>query len=645
MLLTTSAKVNAVKSLMREKKYSEALEIAEKINPEKVTSLYDLSAIAEVYMRKGRMQEAHDLYVEMYGRNKTHKVMTGLIEICLKMKEPKEAEGYLREFRQMEPNNPERLIYRYRVDCMLGKGPEYLIKSLAKLKNEEYTDVWALELAKAYYNNNDRESCARECHQILKYFPDAEAAKKAKILLDACEVREEPEAPASVAVTEEKVDTTEMAQVLQDDVTAMLEENAAAEAVANEVVDEKAIAKASAPHPEPYLRTIEFTAIHKPAGEDRSLYGAETKAAVETEEAPKGAHSDFVLPEELVGKIDRVCFDDDDDDDDDESYVILCGESEKTVETEATADDDDDVELVIEEAIGDAEAAAEEAVSETEEIVEEAAEEENEETSADEAEDVAEESTEEIAENSEETAEASEETEEVEEEVEEAEESEEVTEEADETEEEAEEVADSEEEPEVTEEQDEEAFSEESDELHEDDEYYEDDLEFAEDDDSDEDEEDDESEEEESEDDDELDEDVDDESESDEDDDDVLLYGAVPEEDDAAEEDEDSDDDEDEEEDDDDDVIVPKVGVDEDAINEELDSVAEKLASQICSAAEADRGSLYEESDDPDRLLGDTQVIEKETQKAVADASKDFDDAAIERALYNLLGEDKDKKN
>ena len=382
MLLTTTAKVNAVKKLFRAKQYDEALEIAEKINPEKVSSVYDLSTIAEVYMKKERYQDAKDLYLEMYGRNKTHKVMTGLIEICLKLKEPKEAEQYLREFRRMEPDNPERLVYRYRVDCMLGKDPEFLIKSLSKLKNEEYTDVWALELAKAYYKNNDREACAKECRQILQYFPDSEFASKARVLFDACVTEEEPVAVAETPA--ESVDTTAMAESLMEDVSALLEENARAEAVANESLDEKSIAQATPAHSEPYLRTPEFLSLHQPAGEDRSLFGepdlgekaqendaaavkeeiaaeavaaeepvkaeeeaqelseaveetAQTEAAEATEFAEEvtekvaagvaGAadslealRETYVLPEELEGKIDHVFFDDDDDDDFDDEF-------------------------------------------------------------------------------------------------------------------------------------------------------------------------------------------------------------------------------------------------------------------------------------------------------------------------------------
>ena len=366
MLLTTTAKVNAVKKLVREKAYDEAVEIADRINPEKVASQYNLSVIADLYTKKGRYDDAKDIYLEMYNRNKTHKVMTGLIEICLKQKEPREAEQYLREFRRMEPENPERLVYRYRVDCMLGKDPEFLIKSLAKLKNEEYTDVWALELAKAYYKNNDRELCAKECHQIMKYFPDSEVSAKAKVLLDACET--DTDADDIAAAAEEEVDAETTAESLMDDVSALLEENARAEAVANETVDEKSIAQAMPAHPEPYLRTPEFLSLHQPTGEDRSVFTedageaaaekadaepaaveAEAEAAEPATEAAAADGAEYVLPEELAGKIDHVYFDDDDDDDEDDESdpkedTDEASEDAAEEESGETAEDDSDEE-------------------------------------------------------------------------------------------------------------------------------------------------------------------------------------------------------------------------------------------------------------------------------------------------------------
>ena len=189
MLLTTTAKINALKEFMKEGDYDSALEIAEKIRPEKVGSVRDLMTVANAFLKKGRYEDAKDVYIEMHNHASTHKVLVGLIELCLKTNSPEEAEVYIREFRKQEPDNPERLIYRYRVDVMLGKGPEYQIRSLSKLKDEDYSDVWGLELAKAYYRMGDFEKCAQECKDVLLWFAGSDSANKAHVLLNACAER------------------------------------------------------------------------------------------------------------------------------------------------------------------------------------------------------------------------------------------------------------------------------------------------------------------------------------------------------------------------------------------------------------------------------------------------------------------------
>lgn len=204
MMLTTASRVNAAKRYARNGQYPEAAVIAEKIRYSKVSSIHELSALASIFLRVKQYDEAKAVYLEMYSRAKTHKVMVGLIDLCLKTQEPKQAEKFLREFRRMEPENPERLVFRYRVDCMLGKSNEYLLKSLTKLKEEDYTDIWALELAKIYFKENDMAACAKECRDILLWFPDSEVVPKAKVLLGACEdVFEEADAePEETAVPE-----------------------------------------------------------------------------------------------------------------------------------------------------------------------------------------------------------------------------------------------------------------------------------------------------------------------------------------------------------------------------------------------------------------------------------------------------------
>ena len=601
MLLTTTSKVNAVKKLIREKKYDEAVDIAERIDPDKVNSVYDLSSIAEAYMKKGRLEEAKHLYLVMYERSKSHKVMTGLIELSLKLKEPKDAERFLREFRRMEPDNPERLVYRYRVDSMLGKEPEYLVKSLAKLKNEEYTDVWALELAKAYYKCNDREACAAECHSIIKYFPDSEAAKKARVLLGACEMEEEEEEVVTAPETE--MDTTEIAESLLEDVSAMLEENAAAEAVANEVIDEKVIASQTAAHPVPYLRTIEFLTQCKPSSEDKSLYGDPAEDGSDDSDAAsakdagaaaaagdmKALSEAFVLPESLKGQIDNIIFETDEDEDD---IVVSCAVAEDAAEgstADSAADDDDDDdddEIVIRDYFtedGSVTDANEQASEEEAEAADSDAEEDGDSLDGDESDDETEDDDSEDTEDGEESDEGSDE---------------------DDAEDGGDSFEDDESDDESEDDEDDENESDASDDAFEDD-----DADDAEED-----------------------------AESDEDSD----------EDDAEDDSDDASDEGDEDDADTFEEDAPTVEDEDPRVNEELDSVADKIASQILSARAEDQRRREEDPDgvdaEPDDKPEDTKVMEGLSDRAFREAVRD-DDEAIERALYSLLGDSRDDRD
>ena len=639
MLLTTTSKVNAVKKLIREKKYDEAVDIAERIDPDKVNSVYDLSSIAEAYMKKGRLEEAKHLYLVMYERSKSHKVMTGLIELSLKLKEPKDAERFLREFRRMEPDNPERLVYRYRVDSMLGKEPEYLVKSLAKLKNEEYTDVWALELAKAYYKCNDREACAAECHSIIKYFPDSEAAKKARVLLGACEMEEEEEEVVTAPETE--MDTTEIAESLLEDVSAMLEENAAAEAVANEVIDEKVIASQTAAHPVPYLRTIEFLTQCKPSSEDKSLYGDPAEDGSNDSDAASAKDADaaaaagdmkalseaFVLPESLKGQIDNIIFETDEDEDD---IVVSCAVAEDAADNTnadnaADDDDDDDDEIVIRDYF-----------TEDGSVTDATAEDENS-FEGDESDDETEDDDLEDTEDGEESDEDSDEDD--------AEDDGDSFEDNDSDDESEDDDADeSDASDDAFEDDDEDDVEEdaESDEDSDEDDA-EDDGDSFEDDESDDESEDDEDDENES--------DASDDAFEDDDEDDVEEDAESDEDSDEDDAEDDSDDASDEGDEDDADTFeedAPAVEDEDPRVNEELDSVADKIASQILSARAEDQRRREEDPDgvdaEPDDKPEDTKVMEGLSDRAFREAVRD-DDEAIERALYSLLGDSRDDRD
>ena len=316
MLLTTTSKINAIKEYMKAGDYDSAVQVAEKVNPEKVSSVRDLMTMANAFLKKRRYEDAKEVYVEMHNHASTHKVLVGLIELCLKTNSPEEAETYIREFRKLEPDNPERLIYRYRVDAMLGKGPEYLVKSLSKLKEEDYSDVWGLELAKAYFKMEDYQKCAQECKDVLLWFAGTESAAKAHVLLGACaengvtvkmpEIKpteddylddeEAPDVPviADTTAREEEAEAASAPAVEDDgsffDLSAAIGETVS-EAIAED--REKALSEESAEDAdEAAANPIEDSAEEEPAGEADDTFFEEEEAEETAEEVAEEAEAE-----------------------------------------------------------------------------------------------------------------------------------------------------------------------------------------------------------------------------------------------------------------------------------------------------------------------------------------------------------------
>ena len=96
-------------------------------------------------------------------------------------------ESYYKEFVRMNPNNRDALILRYRIDKAAGVPISQLIDTLKSLKEEEYIEEWAYELAKLYQQAGRYEECAEECEDIKLWFGQGEIVERAKLLLEHIE--------------------------------------------------------------------------------------------------------------------------------------------------------------------------------------------------------------------------------------------------------------------------------------------------------------------------------------------------------------------------------------------------------------------------------------------------------------------------
>jgi tetratricopeptide (TPR) repeat protein len=175
-------KIEEMRKLADVNQYEKAMKILETMDTGKIKALTDLSFIADVYMQNERYEEAMAVLTKVYGKTKTRRVLYQLVDLAIKRGNAEEAEDYLERYIKAAPQDSSRFIFRYCIDKLNGEPYEVLIAALEQLKEYEYYEMWAYELAKLYHKAGMKDKCVRECSDIILWFGEGIYVEKAKLL-------------------------------------------------------------------------------------------------------------------------------------------------------------------------------------------------------------------------------------------------------------------------------------------------------------------------------------------------------------------------------------------------------------------------------------------------------------------------------
>ena len=175
-------KTEEIKRKVREGDYASALRILDTINYKKVKKLPVLSLMAEVFTQNGRYEEALSLLLRIYHKSNSRKVLYQLIWLSIQLNNIGDAESFLSEYANQVPRDYNIYILRYQIDKLKGESFETQIRTLEALKEAEYIEQWAYELAKLYYKAGMEEECIRECSDIILWFGEGSYVEKARVL-------------------------------------------------------------------------------------------------------------------------------------------------------------------------------------------------------------------------------------------------------------------------------------------------------------------------------------------------------------------------------------------------------------------------------------------------------------------------------
>lgn len=175
--------IEQIKKYLEQGQLKEAYDLAENVDIKKLKSMSDLGVIAECYFQNKRYVEAKELFEQIYDTVRTRRVLAQIVHLSIKLKDIIEANYYLEEFIKIAPDDFYQYIFRYSIDKLMRKPIDVLIADLERLKEVEYIECWAYELAKLYYKSGNEAACRKECEKIILWFGSGEYVDRAKALL------------------------------------------------------------------------------------------------------------------------------------------------------------------------------------------------------------------------------------------------------------------------------------------------------------------------------------------------------------------------------------------------------------------------------------------------------------------------------
>ena len=173
-------KLDQMKSLTAEGKYEEAAEIADTINWRKIKNINALVKVGEIYEKVGRYDESKDVLLTAYDKSPIGRmIIYRLAEVAVRTKSFDEAKEYYQEFVEIAPHDNLKYVLKYEISKAQGADIGTLIGILEELKEQEYSEECAYELAYLYHKAGMSEKCIDACDELILWFGDGPYVERA----------------------------------------------------------------------------------------------------------------------------------------------------------------------------------------------------------------------------------------------------------------------------------------------------------------------------------------------------------------------------------------------------------------------------------------------------------------------------------
>ena len=169
-----------INSLIEQKKFAEAVKIADTIDWRRVKSAKMLCKVSELYKINRRYEDSKEilLLADEHLPN-SRNIIYSLCELSIKLEDLIPAVEYYKQFVQIAPRDTGRYILQYRLYEAQDVSLEERIAVLEEYKKRDYREKWAYELAYLYHRIGLATRCVEECDELILWFGEGKYVIKA----------------------------------------------------------------------------------------------------------------------------------------------------------------------------------------------------------------------------------------------------------------------------------------------------------------------------------------------------------------------------------------------------------------------------------------------------------------------------------
>ena len=168
-----------IKSLIKEHRFAEAMDIADTIDWRRVKSFSMLCTVSEIYKVTKHYSESRDILLLAYERYPDRaNVVYALCELAIKLDDISEAVEYYKEYVRLKPHDTNRYVLLYKIYEAQDVPLEEKISLLEEFKKAEFTEKWGYELALLYHKDGQETKCVELCDELALWFGDGPFVRK-----------------------------------------------------------------------------------------------------------------------------------------------------------------------------------------------------------------------------------------------------------------------------------------------------------------------------------------------------------------------------------------------------------------------------------------------------------------------------------